>query len=134
MQRAYYFVLNARGSSILPMKIVSYCSAFECLFTNAKSEINHKIAERVAHFIGDAVDEKKELYKLIKKAYDVRSTIVHGSSLKGKSEDLKDISKSLDSILRKLLKQDSDIFSKNDNELEAFFIDLLFSNHKSSVL
>lgn len=38
---------------------------------------------------------------LIKKAYDVRSTIVHESSLKGKSEDLIDISKDLDVISRK---------------------------------
>ena len=40
--------------------------------------------------------------------------------LKGKSEDLKDISKDLDVILRKLLMEDSGIFSKNDNELEDF--------------
>lgn len=133
MDRALYFVLSARESHTLPMKIVSYCTALECLFTSTKSEVNHRIAERVALFIGSSIDTKKGLYTLIKKAYDVRSTIVHGSSLKGKSENLKDISKDLDAILRKLLMDDSSVFSKNDNELEDFFIDLLFSNYKSGV-
>lgn len=126
MERAYYFVLNARGSSILPMKIVSYCTALECLFSTAKTEINHRIAERVALIIGDTNDEKKKYYSFIKKAYDVRSTIVHGSSIKGKSEDLKEISKELDDILRKLVTEDNEIFTKNDCEIDNYFLDLLF--------
>lgn len=128
IQRAYYFVLNARGSAILPMKIVSYCTALECLFTSSKSEINHKIAERVACLLGDTIEERKRLFKLVKKCYDVRSTIVHGSSLKGESEDLKHLSQDLDIILRKLLSEDNEIFYKKDDELDKFFIDLIFSD------
>ncbi|MFC9707274.1 hypothetical protein ACFTRD_03860 [Paenibacillus sp. NPDC056933] len=128
MERAYYFVLSARGSSTLPMKIVYYCTALECLFSTAKTEMNYRIAERVALMLGDNESEKRKYFNLIKKTYDVRSTIVHGSSLKGKSEELEDVSKGLDQVMRKLLTAKNDIFDKEDKEMENYFLDLVFDS------
>lgn len=41
MKKAQYFLAGARMNAAIPMKIVSYCTALECLFSTAKTEINH---------------------------------------------------------------------------------------------
>lgn len=128
MIRSIYFTVSARKSSIYPMKIVFYCTALECLFSTSTSEITHKIAERVALSIGNSVEDKKRLFKLIKKAYSTRSSIVHGASLSGVSADLKEMSYNLDNILRELISSENEIFSKKDNELEEIFVNLLFED------
>lgn len=128
MERAFYFVLSARGASTLPMKIVYYCTALECLFSTAKTEMNYRIAERVALMLGNNESEKRKYFNLIKKTYNVRSTIVHGSSLKGKSEELEDVSEGLDQVMRKLLTAKNDIFDKEDKEIENYFLDLIFDS------
>lgn len=125
--RAEYFTLMARTSCILPMKIVSYCNALECLFTIGTAEVNHKIAERVALMLGVSGESKKGYFKLIKKAYDYRSLLVHGQHLKGEEGSLIEISEQLDDILRQLLVKKHDVFSKTDKEMGEFFTDLLFN-------
>jgi len=130
LQRARYFVVGARNSSILPMKIISYCTALECLFTIGKTEINHKIAERVALLLGTSKETKQNLFKIIKDAYNYRSALVHGQYLKGTNEDLLTISVSLDEILRKLLTGNIDIFSMDDKTMENYYLDLLFASEK----
>lgn len=126
--RASYFTLAARNNSTLPMKLLSYCTALECLFSTGTSEVSHKIAERVAVMLGTNGEKKKELFKLVKKAYGHRSTIVHGSSLKGSENSLVELSIGLDEIMRGLLKEEHEVFSKKDNEIDDFFDDLLFTN------
>ncbi|MGV2484793.1 UNVERIFIED_CONTAM: hypothetical protein FOS07_12145 [Bacillus mycoides] len=127
MWRAMYFTVGARSSAVMPRKIVNYCNALECLFTTGKSEVNHKIAERVAIMLGTSVESKKALFQLVKKAYNFRSEMVHGQALKAKEEDLVIVSQGLDDILRKLIVANHDVFSKKDNEMDDFFLDLLFS-------
>lgn len=127
IKRAYYFIGAARNSSILPMKIVSYCTALECLFTIGTSEINHKIAERVAIMLGTSEESKKDLFRLIKEAYNYRSSLVHGQYLKTTEGKLADISKGLDNVLRDLITTNHNIFLKNDNEMEDYFLGLLFN-------
>ncbi|OJE28342.1 hypothetical protein A9490_27880 [Bacillus thuringiensis] len=127
VDRARYFTLMARTSCILPMKIVAYCNALECLFTIGTSEVNHKIAERVALILGTSSESKKEYFKLIKKAYNYRSLLVHGQHLKGEEGSLIEISQKLDDILRQLLVEKHDVFFKGDKEMEEFFTDLLFN-------
>lgn len=126
--RAFYFTASARKSSIYPMKIVFYCTALECLFSTSTSEITHKIAERVALVIGNSVEDRKRLFKFIKTAYSIRSTLVHGASLSGDSESFKEVANNLDNILRELITNKSDIFNKNDQQLEEIFVNLMFEN------
>lgn len=129
IDRAFYFTMNARRNAVLPMKIISYCTALESLFTTGKSEVNHKIAERVAVLLGTNAEDKMKLYQLVKRAYDVRSTVIHGSSLKGKNEHLIEISQGLDAVLRLLINGKHEIFSKKDKEIDGFFVDLLFADY-----
>lgn len=127
LDRAFYFTIRARTCCILPMKIVFYCNALECLFTVGTSEVNHKIAERVALLLGTSGESKKELYKIIKMAYDCRSTVVHGQHIKGEEVKLVHVSQKLDDILRELLSEKHEVFSKKDPEMEETFTNLLFN-------
>lgn len=127
MERAYYFTIVARSNGILPMKIVSYTNALECLFTIGTSEINHKMAERVAIMLGTTEESKKKYYKLIKNAYKYRSSLVHGQHIKGNNDDLVKISTGLDNVVRQLLISNHEVFTKNDSEMEDYFINLLFN-------
>lgn len=128
IDRAEYFVISARRNAIIPMKIMSYCNALECLFTTSKTEVNHKISERVAALLGSSLESRKKYFKIIKNAYTARSSIVHGQTLSKESDDiLSELSRELDKILRELIVGDNEVFYKNDKEIEEFFTDLLFS-------
>lgn len=126
IERAAYFIKAARANIILPMKIVSYCTALECLFTIGTSEINHKIAVRVAILLGMNSVEKKEIYNTIKEAYKYRSLMVHGQHLKTDDEYLSSLCINLDSYLRDMLNKDTSIFEAADTQMEEFFIDSMF--------
>lgn len=126
LNRALYFTMGARGRPILPMKIVFYTSALECLFTVGNQEISHKISERVAILLGDNSKSKKELFNTVKIAYSYRSKLVHGQYIKGEDDDLVDVSQSLDSILRELFNNHNDIFKMKDDEMEEYFLNLIF--------
>lgn len=127
MHKAHYFTLAARNNAALPMKVLLYCTALECLFSTAKTEINHRIAERVATMLGTSVEDKKDLFKFIKTAYNYRSIIVHGSNIKGSEETITQISVRLDDILRQLLAGNHEVFSKPDADIDNFFVDLIFN-------
>nr|WP_246869798.1 hypothetical protein [Priestia megaterium] len=84
------------------------------------------MAERVALILGTSKETKIEYFKLIKGAYNYRSTLVHGQYLKGEEEALVSISKGLDDVLRQLLVANHEIFSMKDTEMENDFLELLF--------
>jgi hypothetical protein len=127
-ERAFYFILDARRASHLPIKIVSYCTALECFFTTDNTEVNYKIAERVALLLGTSSENKKELFNTTKKAYGIRSKIIHGSSLKEKEGLLKELSVKLDDILREIISKDIKEFVLEDNKLSEYFLDRLFND------
>lgn len=127
IDRALYFILGARRSSILPMKIMYYCNAFECLFTTGKIEISHQISERVASMLGTK-DQKLHIYKQMKTAYGVRSTIVHGQAFKlQEKQSMASLSKNLDDYLRELINGKHEVFYSKDEDMNKFFIGLLLS-------
>lgn len=125
MGKAEYFTIAARTNAALPMKIVLYCTALECLFSTAKAELTHRTAERVAALLGGSSQEKKELYKFIKKAYDYRSTIIHGSNLKDEEAILMNTSIRLDDTLRQLILGNHEVFTMKNEEMDDFFITLI---------
>lgn len=126
LQKAEYFTMAARGNPAIPMKIVFYCIALECLFSTSTSELSHTIGERVSFMLRTDHQERIDLFKFIKKAYSMRSQIVHGSNLKGNEELLADISKRLNFILKELLQHKHEIFTKGNNDIDDFFINLIF--------
>ncbi|MCK4733956.1 MAG: hypothetical protein KAT65_15990, partial [Methanophagales archaeon] len=61
-------------------KLIDYMIAFEGLFSKEKAELSYRLSLRVAAFLGENPDEKGKIFTLMRKAYDLRSDIVHGSS------------------------------------------------------
>ncbi|MFJ7828411.1 hypothetical protein [Psychrobacillus sp. NPDC096623] len=128
--RANYFLTLARSHTVIPMKLLYYCSLLESIYSIDSSEINHKIAERVAITIGNSTDDKKQIYNDIKKAYDIRSRVIHGSLIKPNVKDsLIPLTESLDIVIRRVFK--SNIFKvlnyKSSEEFNNYFLERLLS-------
>ncbi|WP_438969548.1 hypothetical protein [Nonlabens sp.] len=131
--RFSFFVKYARESRNLGHKILNYCSALETLFSTDNTEISHKIGERIAYFLSKEFT-KLDTYKIIKKAYTVRSKLTHGANIDNKLiEELPDISKEIDTILRtimnKIITDEKliSVFESNNQLLNNYFNELLFA-------
>lgn len=61
-------------------KLIDYIIAFESLFIKEMGELSYRLSLGVAAFLGANLDEKGEIFTLMRKAYKLRSDIVHGSS------------------------------------------------------
>jgi hypothetical protein len=130
--RALYFVLAARGSTDLGIKIMHYCTALETLFSTSQAELAHQLSERIAHFSESKPDKRIETYRMMKKAHTLRSKITHGSAFSAKDfGDLLNLSVACDDLLRRSFKR---IFSDHDMakifgieaRLDDYFIELIF--------
>ena len=66
VERAFLFVHSARNSFSLPKKIAMYIAALETLFSKDGSELSHKVAERVAFYLGGIKNEKMYTYRKVK--------------------------------------------------------------------
>ncbi len=132
--RFSFFIKYARESRNLGHKILNYCSALETLFSTDNTEISHKIGERIAFFLSEK-QNKLETYKLIKKAYTVRSKLTHGANISNKLiNELSEISKEIDNILRLIMNEiifDEKmilLFESNNENLNSYFNNLLFED------
>lgn len=128
LERSKTFVSIARDQSILPLKVFNYCTALECLFTTDNSEVSHKNAERVASLIGTDVESKLKLFRTVKKAYGVRSKLTHGQPVNVNVEQLRILSMELDTMLREIYKKNLDEFNLNSNDLENYYLQLVFNS------
>ena len=130
--RALYFVLAARGSTDLGIKIMHYCTALETLFSTSQAELAHQLSERIAHFSESKPDKRIETYRMMKKAYTLRSKITHGSAFPAKDfDDLLNLSVACDDLLRRSFKRmssDHDMAKMFGIEarLDDYFIELIF--------
>ncbi|MFT6443265.1 MAG: hypothetical protein ACJASM_002825 [Salibacteraceae bacterium] len=80
---APFFDLASAGfdSSSLNTRITLWVSALESLLApGVSNEIAHQIAVRAAFLASDKLEERKQLYKLFKSIYALRSKYVHGES------------------------------------------------------
>ena len=102
LRRAFYFLESARSSRDIGMKIAMYCSLFETLFSTDASEITHKIAHRIAIFLEQENEKRCELYARIKKAYGIRSKVVHGDEVKPDSKSIQAIATEADDVARRI--------------------------------
>lgn len=131
---ANYFIQNARSCNDLGLKMTSYCSALETLFSNDSTELSHKLAERVAHFLSTNKAERIVIFKFIKKAYDIRSKIVHGATIKDNHIDgLESLLIEMDNTCRKIInyafsKSDKEnVFGWSNEKHEEYFLDLIMT-------
>jgi hypothetical protein len=102
LRRALYFLESARSFRDMGLKIAMFCSLFETLFSTDASEITHKIAHRIAIFLEQEPEKRCELYTRIKKAYGIRSKVVHGDEIKTESKEIQAISVDVDGIARRI--------------------------------
>jgi hypothetical protein len=140
IERAVMFLDTARTQYHLPSRIAFYVPMFEALFTaSSGGEIAHTVSERVAFYLEDDPFKIKEVYSLLKVAYDIRSRFFHGDVLKpkhSKQNSLVEISEKVDAIarkvLRKVLLEDAHIFQKSKNDLEVYLADIIFKLNSSN--
>lgn len=122
-KRALTYLQQARNTTFLPAKIASYISILETLFVVSDSN-TYKTPERTAIFLGGNLEQRKDTFKKVKDAYDIRSSYVHGSDLYNKYKNrLNEISFELDEVVR--------------NVMINFFInhpDLNYSGDKSKIV
>lgn len=128
-ERFFFFIVAARSQSDLGLKLAIYCTALEALFSTDANELTHKIAERVACFMGASVEERLALYQKVKTAYSIRSKVLHGDIISEKAkQELTKVSVDLDSILRQIARQIMEVRNlavvfDEDSKLDGFFSD-----------
>lgn len=93
--------------------LIDLMIAFEAVYLDAseKGELSYKLALRCANFLRFQFD-CLDLFEFMKKAYNLRSSIVHGANIKGndikfkgKSLDLKSVNMTLTIIIRETFKR-----------------------------
>lgn len=134
VDRSMLFLQQARSSSDLGQKIANYCSFFEAVLSTSSVELSHQLAERAAFFLSDIPEKRLQLFREVKKAYGVRSKIVHGDVLSPSMiTSLIDIAQVCDGVARSvLLKILNDpnldaLFEEGTNDsLDAYMFNLIF--------
>jgi hypothetical protein len=107
-------------------------SCLEALLSTDSSELSHKLAERVAVFIGKNGAERKAKFSTLKRAYNVRSTVLHGDVLTSQ-KDLHVVSQEVDEVVRDILSilLNTDdlktVFEGKKEDIDSYFTDLLFT-------
>jgi hypothetical protein len=126
-------VSAARKAPDLAFKIANYCSALETLFTTESTELAHKLAERVAFFLGERGHNRLAVFAAGKNAYSIRSKLVHGDTLKpNQIDELPRQSMKCDEFLRVILKEifNSEdlkkVFDAHNQAIEDYFGRLIF--------
>jgi hypothetical protein len=109
-----YIEALTKGQSV-ESKITNIITCLEALFLKSyeRSELSHKLSQRVAYLMSNPI----KTYKTLKRAYDVRSTYIHGSMLnEDEKRGLKDISDSTIEIARKSILFFIELSSKKNKE------------------
>ncbi len=132
--RCFEFIHAARTSYSIPIRLVHYCSALESLFGTGSAELTHKLSERVAAIVGKSQEIRLQKYQLMKRAYGLRSKIVHGGTFsKENVAEVHDVLKDIDDVLRKILLQafsDShllDLLSARGEDIDEYFLQFTMS-------
>ena len=133
--RALLAVRSARAVDDIGLKVAFYCVAFEALLSTDKDAVAHRIAERTAVLIGTATD-KVAIYRDLKKLYDGRSKVLHGSQLHRKDLDalLGRVARCDDylrrTLRRVLLEEDLKLLFARDSteDLDNYFLGRLLPN------
>lgn len=134
--RAHLFLQLARSTSFLPLKISYYVLLVECILSpDERSENSRNVANRLSFYLGGSPEEKQEIFKEFKKAYNTRNKFFHGQPLitdTDESSYLISQAKWLDTtiriLLRKVLVEDAEKFRLNDTEYKAWLNSLLSDN------
>ncbi len=91
----------AYGRAILADRLIDMMIAFEALFLPERDELALRLSLRVANLLRDTGD-RQDIFTRMKRAYKLRSNIVHGSKIK--DEELSDCVQTIEELLRQSLR------------------------------
>ncbi|WP_415882528.1 hypothetical protein [Neptuniibacter sp. QD34_54] len=83
--------LNSYATTQDPVEsAINLRTALEALFLDkeAKQELSHRLATRAALLVGDNYESRKEIYNVVKKAYNMGSMAVHEGRVKGNPREV----------------------------------------------
>ena len=92
-------------------KLIDLIVALESLLVKENQELSYRLSLRTSFLLGKNNKERKELFCLMKKAYNLRSKIVHGSKYKNevkinnKTIPIYKLVSNIEDILRKSIKK-----------------------------
>ncbi|MEK4533114.1 hypothetical protein [Solibacillus sp. FSL K6-1554] len=130
IERSFYFLEVARSESFLPLRISNFVTVFETLLSTSSSEVTHKLRERLAWILGENIDERIHIFKLVGDVYSIRSNCVHGNTMPKRyrtEEKITDLCVEVEQLVRTLLLKmitDEDLYAlydkDNDEEIEKW--------------
>lgn len=103
MERAWFLLQAMRTQCHLPSRVAGQCTVMEALVSTDTSGIAHKVAERVARLLENTPEERAKVYDLVKSAYAIRSSHVHGGTPKSSGEGLEAVSRDTEALVRRLI-------------------------------
>lgn len=130
--RAFHFIAMARSCFDLGLKVAMYCSMYETLFSTDAAEVTHKICHRIAIFLENETNNRRDVFSSFKKIYGIRSKVVHGDEIRAELDKIQSISVDADEIARRIMRK---IFSKpelmeqfhaNKSDLDEYFLNESF--------
>jgi hypothetical protein len=131
-QRAIHHFVNARRANTYEFKIAHYCAGYESLLSSSQTELSHQLSERIAILCAKNKFDRFEVYKIAKKIYNIRSKVVHGSTVS--LNNLEELTKNADDWARQidnLIFQDESffeiIFEKDETKIDEYFMRKIFN-------
>lgn len=134
--RALTWINAARGSPINSIRVANFCTAFETLFSTTQNEIAHQLSERIAIFLHPEKQERLETYQSLKRAYELRSRIIHGSTTSESvmknpvviASQCEDFARK---IISKIIENDSifEMFNKSNDSLSTDLLNMVLTGH-----
>ena len=88
--RAIEFASIAFQTRHTQSRVVNNTVFLEALFSGRNTEIAYQIAASVSWYLEDDEEERLDMFKKVKKIYDIRSKIVHGSDVARKGGAVKE--------------------------------------------
>lgn len=90
-------------------KMIDYLISFEALYLPERGELTYRLCNRVATLLGKEEKEAQEIRKIMTKAYDLRSDIVHGKDIRpikieGKTIELQYFASKVEEYLRRSIR------------------------------
>jgi hypothetical protein len=132
--RAFYWIQAGRAARGLGERIASFCTAMESLFATSSSELAHQLAERMALFLSDEPEDRLRIYREVKRAYGIRSRVVHGDVLRqSKVAELLESSLACDALLRQTIQKAATneearkALEGGNDDLDQYFLGSLFA-------
>ncbi len=140
---ALLFYRNGYNTDNPDLALVAFTTCLEGLFSTMEQEISFRLALRLAHFLGESEESRREKYEQCREVYKVRSKVVHGASVRKSAEAAaiylvegvvpraEDLARS---ALRKILELRLETLFDQTNKVEALFEELLFSDSLTGAL